>query len=872
MAGGSDRRFAWLVRLFPAATREDHGVEMEQVLRAQYHERPRGVFGPVRFWASATVDALKVAPRQHLEALVQDLRYAVRGLRRAPSFAIAALAIIALGTGATSAVFAVVNAVLFRPLPYVDPARVALVWAVTPGGSTTWLSAPEIDDIARSARAIDGIAGLTDLRFGLTGSGTPEELQIVAASSQLFPLLGVRPQIGRLVEPADDLENAARVVVLSDGLWRRRFGASPGVVGSPVTLDGRSYTVVGVLPPSFTVLPPSSVFPAKTDAWVALQPHLVSRARDIRYLHAIARIAPAASIAGARGELRALGDVLTREHANAYRDGTWSFTVVRMQDDVLKGVRPALLVLFATVGLVLLGACANVAALLLARGEGRRREMAVRAALGASRARIVRQLVTEGLALALIGGLAGLAIAATLPGVASLPPLSSLPRFDEIAIDWRVVGFAVAVSLVTALIFAVAPALELSSLKGVRATETLRASGRSRRTLRAGRILAALEIALAALVLAVALLMARGFSRLLHVEAGFDTSGLVTMRVALPPKYNAAGAVTRFFDGALERIRALPGVTNAAAVSQLPLSGALLASTFVTESATAAGGKLAVDADLRGVSADYFETMGIELTAGRLLTAADLASSPAVAVIDETLQRRLWPNGDAIGRRIQWIRQPDRAIEIVGVVRAVRHRGSDQPARETVYRPHAQYPRFTMYLVARTAADPSGMAGAVAAAVHAIDPNQPVSDVMTMEARARVALAPSAFGAGLGSLLALLAVALAIAGVYGLFAFTVAQRRKEISVRLALGATSARLTRTVLGEAVGIAACGLGAGLPLALAAARWVRAHVIGMPEFDAALVGSVAVVMVGAAMAACWFPARRAARVDPAGALRAE
>lgn len=869
MAG---RRFAWLVRLFPVSTREDHGVEMEQVLRSQYHERSGGAFGALRFWTSATIDAVKVAPRQHLEALVQDLKYAVRALRRSPSFAMTVIATIALGTGATSAVFAVVYAVLFRPLPYVDPARVALVWAVTPGGSTTWLSPPEIDDIARNARSLDGIAGLTDLRLALTGSGTPEELQIVAASVQLFPLLGVRPQIGRLLEPADDRENAARVVVLSEGLWRRRFAAAPGVLGASVTLDGRSYTVVGVLPRTFTVLPPSSVFPAKADAWVALQPHLVSRARDVRYLHAIARVRPDVSIDAARGELRAVAETVTRESASAYKGGSWLFTLVKMQDDVLKGVRPALLMLFATVGMVLLGACANVAALLLARGESRRREMAVRAALGASRARIVRQLVTEGVALALIGGLAGLAIVAALPSATSLPPLSSLPRFDEIAIDWRVLGFALAVSLLTALLFAVAPAVELSSLKGVRSMEALRVSGRSRHTVRTGRVLAGLEIALAALVLAAAVLMARGFGQLLQVEPGFRTAGLLTMRVALPPKYSAAGAVTRFFDGALDRIRSVPGVTSAAAVTQLPLSGAMLGSTFAAESGTAGDGKLTIDADLRGVTPEYFQTMGIELLAGRLLTNRDTASSPAVSVVDEALQRRLWPNGDAIGRQIRWIRQPDRAIEIVGVVRAVRHRGSDQPARETVYRPHAQYPRFTMYLVARTAGDPAAAAGAVEAAVHAVDPDQPVSDVMSMDARARVMLAPSAFGAGLGSVLALLSLGLATVGVYGLFAFTVAQRRREMSVRMALGATPGGLTRAVLGEAAWITACGLLAGLPLAVAAARWIRAHLIGMPEFDATLFGGVALVMLLVALVAGWLPARRAARIDPAGALRAE
>jgi predicted permease len=875
-----DRLIRWLLRLLPFDVRESHGHEMRQVLRAQRHDLTPRRLAAARFWLAAATDIVRVAPRHHADALAQDLRYTARGLRRAPGFAAAAVTTIALGTGAIAAVFAVVSAVLLRPLPYPDASRLALVWATTPEGTRTWLSPPELDDLRRRATTVDAIAGLSDIRLGLTGAGAPEELQIVAASASLFPMLGATPAAGRLLSEDDDRENAPLTVVLSHALWRRRFGGSHAVVGTRILLDGRAYTVAGVLAPSFSVPPPSSVFPARADAWVALRTHLPAVARDIRYLHAMARVRRGVSIDAAGQELAAIGAVVSRDYGGAYGGRAWSFTIVRMQDDLVRHIRPALLVLFGTVTLVLLIACANVAALLLARGESRRREMAVRAALGASRSRILRQLLTEGSVLALLGGAAGLALAAVAPAIAALPPLSALPRFAEVSIDWRVLAFAMAMAMATALVFALAPAIELSSsrLRGYAASARQASGlrgGRTTRTTAYGRALAGFEIALASMVLAVALLLASTFARLLDADPGFRTAGVVSLRISLPPKYRGAPDITRFYDAALEQARRIPAMDSVAAVTQLPLSGALLGSSFTTPAGIdGRGDPQRTDADLRGITPDYFRVLSIPLLEGRGFTPADTADTPPVAIIDDTLARRLWKNRSAIGQRIRWIRRPDAAIEIVGVVRAVRHRGLDQPAQATVYRPHTQYARNTMVIVGRAVpgADAGSAARLVAAAVQSIDPDQPIADVRTLDSLVTLSLAQPGFGASLGAALGILALALTAVGVYGLFAFAVTQRTREMGLRLALGATPQGVLRLVMVEGTFVAAGGVAAGLAGAALAARWIRSLLPETTPPGVAMFAVAAAVTLAAALLACWIPARRAAALDPASVLRSE
>jgi putative ABC transport system permease protein len=709
-----------------------------------------------------------------------------------------------------------------------------------------------------------------DLRFALTDGGEPEEVQIAGASASLFPLLGVRAGVGRLFDHHDDRDGGAEVVVLAHDFWRRRFGGSTSILGRAIRLDGRPYTVIGVLPASFGMLPPSSVFPAKVDAWVPLQPHLPSQARDVRFLHAVARIPQGVNIRQANDELASLGAALSRDFAPSYPDGPMRFQAVPMRDDVVREVRPALILLAGLVGLVLAIACANVAALQLARGHARQREMAIRVALGASRGRLVRQLLAEGAVLAVIGGAAGLALAMLAPIVTALPVLANLPRFADMSLDSRFVIFALGVSTLTALVFALAPVLQMSRGRVCRGQDALRMSARSTGTIRIVRALAIGEVALASSVLVAALALAQAFARTLDHDPGFTPTGMVTMRVSLPPAYQRPD-VERFYERTLDEIRAVPGVTAAAAVTQLPLSGTMLGSTFLGR-VTPSGERQRWDADLRGVTPDYFLTMGIQLVAGRTFGRSDLTDSPAVAVVDETFANRVGAGRRVIGQQLRWIRQPDRPIEIVGLVRAVRHRGLEADPRETVYLPHTQYAKWTMFLTVRVAGDPAAATTGIAAAVHKVDASQPLAEATTLDALVSRSVARPGFGAGLGGSLATLALALAAVGTYGLFAFAVSQRVREMAVRLAIGATPAATLRLVLRDGLFVGSVGLGIGLPLSAIVVGAARTIAFDDLAVEPWVIGTAAATLLAVVAGACWLPARRAASVQPAAALRAE
>ena len=626
--------------------------------------------------------------------------------------------------------------------------------------------------------------------------------------------------------------------------------------------------MIGVLPASFAIVPPTSVFPQRVDAWVPLQPHLPSRARDVRFLHAVARLNPGTTYAAANHELKGLAAAAVREHGDAYRARPVGFDAVSMQDDVLSGVRPALVTLSAVVALVLVIVCANIAALLLSRADSRRREMAIRVALGASGARIVRQLITEGIVLAMAGGVLGVALAAVTPALTSLPVLSDLPRFGDVAFNWRVLGFAMATAIGTAVCFGLAPALHLAQASTPRRQAALRASGRATSSTRAGRVLAVSEIALATVVLVVALLLVRTFVVLLERDLGFSPEGVVTMRVSLPPAYERQ-QVAPFFDAVLDGVRRLPGVHSASAVTQLPLSGTLLGSAVYVDGASEAS---RVPVDLRGMTPDYLAALGIRLLAGRGFGPGDTSDGPAVAVVDERLAQRLWPGRSAVGQRLRWIRQPDAPVEVVGVVGAVRHRGPFAEPQPTVYRPHTQYVRWTMTLAVRVTGEPAAATTAIAAVVHRVDPLQPVADVRTMPTMARQSVAQPGFGAALGGALALLATTLAAVGVYGLFAFAVAERRREMAVRMALGATRAAIVRLVLGDGLRVVLIGLAIGVPAASLSAHALATQAVDVSSATPAILAAAAVVLVAVTASASAIPALRASRVEPASALRSE
>jgi putative ABC transport system permease protein len=861
------RRYRWLLRLLPRTFRD----EWERDLVADWREQEHATARPTAFWRRAIVDTIGVGLREYVVAAARNLGVAARRLRRAPAFTAAAVLTLALGIGATTGVFALVDAVLLRPLPWTAPDRVGLVWAVRPDGPPTWLSMPELDDLPALSPGLAAVAGVTDVRLALAAAGgaNSEEVQGLAVSHGLLRLLGVAPALGRDFTRDDDRPEAAPVVLLSDAIWRSRYGADAGIVGKSITLDEHAFRVVGVLPARFSLLPPTSVLPEHVDLLVPLEPAAASRQRSVRFLHVLARLRPGATFAGVDAELRARGAVLTRGFADTYPGGGWTFTIGSFERDVLRQARSALGLLSALVVLVLALACVNVAHLIVARQDARRRDLAVRTALGASGAQLAgEQLAETGLIAAAAGGL-GLILAAAIPPALRAIDPGALPRLADASIDPRVLVFAGALIAATAL-SAAAASLVARRWLVAETTATSRSGGRTRAGARLARALVVLQTAGATTILVAAVFLTDALLRLQQVELGVRAEGLVTARVSLTPRYPDGPQAARFFERATEALAARPGVAGAAAISQLPLSGALLGSSFVD---TARGPDARVDVDLRAVTPAWFGVAGTPLVAGRGFGPGDVAGAPRVAIVDETLARRLVPGGgSAIGRRIRWIRQPDVDVEIVGVVRAVRHRGATDAPMPTVYRPLAQYPRWSMFLAARVAPGQTLTHADVQAAVGAIDPTQAVADVAAMPARVARSMARPRSSTWLAAALAAVALVLATVGVYGVLSVGVAARRREFGVRLAIGARPRAVLARVLGEGVSLTAAGIAVGTAGGIGVISLARAAMPAAQASVAAACAAAALVVLGCAAAALWVPARRASAVDPRMALQAD
>lgn len=802
-----------------------------------------------------------------MESLARDFRHALVSLRRAPAFCAAAILTLALGSGAAVAVFAMVNAVLLKPPPYRDPSRVMLVWATPPDGSRTWLSLAELDDLTHDASTLTDLSGLMDLRMNLTGGGPPEEIQIVAASGTMFRLVGVDAAIGRTFDLADDRVGAEPVIVLSEPFWRRRFGGNPSIVGASLQLDGRSYRVRGILPRDFNVLPPSSVFPASVDAWVPLAPHAPTRQRDVRYLHAMGRLAPGQTVAAADRQLRSLSASYARAYPQAYRPSAWTFTIVPYQTDVVRQARPALLALSVIVIVVFAIACVNVANLLLARAERRRRELVVRVALGARPGRLVQLLFAEAALLGGSGCALGCVIALGIPRlVAALDP-QAFPGLSVAAIvDWRLLTFASALMGLVVVWFSVVPVFD--AFKARDASSVDRAAGRSRVSASVGRALAAFQIGLASIAVISTALLVRTVAKLQEVPTGLNPRGAVTFRITLPPGYGG-DASAAFFERAADRIGQLHDVTAVGAVTQLPMSGASLGSSF--QSWTDAGGRPA-DADLRGATEGYFAAMGIPIVAGRSFLATDAADRPSVAVVDRAFARRLRPDGNVVGLSIRWMRRPADPIEIIGIAGDVHHRGPVTAPRETVYRPARQYARSSMTFVLRGPGDPGALVTSAVSVIHDLDPKQPVAAVRRMEQVVQRALAQPRLAATLATGLGALALIVAVVGVYGVLSYRVSQRVREFAVRVALGAGPWGIRRLVLREGALVMAAGLAIGLGLAPAATRALDAVVFGVSMTDPVAYLASAGLLALATAAACLVPANRASRSDPMTVLRGD
>jgi len=795
--------------------------------------------------------------------LVNDLRYGARALLKSPMFSGVAVLALALGIGATTALFTVVNGVLLQPLPFDEPGRLLAInethprigrFSVAPGNFVSWQEEGTVF-------AGMGVYGGTSLV--LTGEGEPEEWRGATVSAGLFTTLGMRPPIGRDFLPEEDQPGRDDVVILSQGLWQARFGGTPDVIGRTLTLNGRPRTVVGVMPPGFEFLRPDVV------AWVPVALTAEDRRNHgAHYLRAVGRLKEGLTIEQALAELDTIAARLEQVFQESNKD--WRVEARPLLEVVVGSSRPALLVLLGAVGFVLLIACANVANMLLARATVRQKEMAIRIALGAGRWRVVRQLLAEALLLGIAGGAAGLAIAAW--GLSILPALApGLPRLSEVALDLRALAFTGGLALLTGVVFGLAPAFQIARPD---VTESLKDGGHgasgSRGRLRLRQALVVVEVALAVVLLIGAGLLIRSFWNLQHVDPGFRQENVVAAFVSLPPaRYSDDEQAIGFYRRLLERASTLPGVESAAVTAAMPFWNDYVQGFRFQERPEPAPGEWPAT-NYYAVSADYFRTLGIPLRRGRLFTDRDRAGAPRVAIINETMARRMFPGEDPIGQHIHVTAGPPAFREIVGIVGNVKQYELDADAPMQTYEPFLVQPYRRMTLVLRTATDPALLAAAVRQAVQALDPDQPVSRVATLQELVADSVAQPRASARLITVFGAVALLLAAVGVYGVMAFTVAQRRREFAIRIAIGAGKGRVLRLVIGQGLTLAAMGVAAGIGGAFALTRLTASLLFGVTATDPVTFALVPAVLAGVALGGSALPAWRATTVDPVTALR--
>ncbi|HEX8272227.1 MAG TPA: ABC transporter permease [Longimicrobiaceae bacterium] len=808
-----------------------------------------------------------------MDTLLQDVRYAFRRLRKSPGFAAVAILTLALGIGANSAIFSVVNAVLLRSLPYADAERLVLVTHLTSTGDRAPMSPANFRDARREVRSLEELSFWSYSGSGrtLTGVGDPVQLDAASVGAGFFDVLRARPLLGRTFRPDENEPGHNRVAVLGHGVWRQRFGADPKVVGRTITLDGEPYQVVGVMPEGFG-------YPGDREVWVPqeYEEFFMSEAsRGSWFMVGIGRLKPGVPHERAAREVAALGARLSRQYPET--NATVGLTSISLYENMVGDVRTSLLVLLGAVGLVLLIACANVANLLLARAAAREAEVAVRVALGAGRRRLIRQLLAESLVLALLGGLAGLLLAVW--GTSALVALDpqGIPRLDEVRVDGTVVAFTLGAALLAGVLFGMVPAVQVtrSGLFG-----SLREGGRGalsgRGSARVRSALVVVEMALAVMLLAGAGLLIRSFVRLQEVDPGFRTEGALSFTLSLPSAaYGEDAARAAFYERLLERLEGLPGVRSAAAVSQLPMGGSAQFLTFAVDGRAPVQPGNDPAAQVLRATPGYFRSLAIPVERGRAFSEQDRAGTPRVVVLNRAAVRRFFPGEEPLGQRILMALGADTVTvpwEVVGVVGDVRHFGVEAEAQPAMYFPQAQAPAGSMGVVVRTAVAPLSVAGAVRREVRALDPNLPLGDLQPLEQLTADSVSQPRFYMLMLCIFAGVALALAAIGIFGVISYSVAQRTREIGVRVALGADPASVLRIVVGGALGLAALGVGIGLLGALAGTRVLSGLLFGVAATDPATYAGVAVVLLAVAGLASWLPARAATRVDPAIALRAE
>jgi putative ABC transport system permease protein len=821
-----------------------------------------------------------------MDSFWQDLRYGWRMLRSRPGFTLVAVLTLALGIGANTAIFSAVNALLLRPLPIDDPDRLVHGMALREGFDPFGASLLEYDFYRNESRSFVNSGMGTPRLFNLVGWGEPERLRGAAVTASYLATVGVKPALGRVFADEDDRPGGPAVALVGHDLWQRRLGGDSGVIGRSLNLEGRSYDIVGVLPPGFDM-------PYSAEVWVPMQVSIGALPMDRRAATAhefVGRLKPGVALAQADAELKGLARRLEQEHPQIRRG--WSFGIIPIRQLLLADLdgrtHRALVVLVVAVGFLLLICCANVAGLLLARGVAREGEIAVRLSLGAGRGRLVRQLLTESLLLAMIGGAAGVLLAFwILPVLTTLNPVRAfvlIPYLNEFRIDGRVLLFSLALSLVAAGIFGLVPSLRAAGSAGLmtvlkRREQRAGAGAAGRRSL--GTLVVA-EMAIATTLLVGGGLVVQSFQRLQRVDLGFLPDGVLTMELPLSPaKYAGLQQQTQFMDQLLERVRSLPGVASAGMTTNVPLQrGVTLDSVFEVEGRPRANPSDVPITAHRLVTSGYMETIGLTLVQGRMLDARDRDVALPVAVVSEELVRQSWPGEDPIGKRLRRIRTGERGpwMTVVGVVKDIKEdRFNFRGLRPVWYLPYAQqaFPvpvSLPLNLVVRTSGDPTSLAAAVSAAVHAVDPDQPVAGVMPLPEAISDVLIAERFSAVLMGTLAALGLLLAALGLYGVMAYSVGRRTGEIGLRMALGARPRDVLRLVVGQGAWLVGIGLALGVAGAWGLTRLIASGLYQVDAGDPTTFAGVALLLAAVALLACWVPARRATRIDPMAALRSE
>jgi len=807
--------------------------------------------------------------------LLQDLRYGVRMLRRGRAMTVVAVVSLALGIGANTAIFSVINAILLKSLPYRDPDRLVLLWGELPaeGHHRSQVSATDVDDWRHQQTVFEDVTTYGNWSATFLGSGEPERIPGIQVGDGYFQIMRGAPLLGRVFLPEEQQDGKDRVIVLGYGLWQRRFGGDPQIVGQQVNLSGKPYTIVGVMPPEFSSLPSSLVgLPGQFYRPVA-EPHDEDE-RASRHLRSIARLKPGVSLRQAQSEMNVIAGRLEREHPRSNQG--YGVQLVTLSEDTVGGLRPTLLALFGAVVFVLLIACANVGNLLLARSTARQKEIAIRAALGAARVRLVRQLLTESALLALLGGALGLLLALWATSLIETLGSQVTPLLSGIRINGRVLGFTAVISMLASVIFGLVPTLHASKPDLNEALkEGGRSSGAASSSNRLRGVLVVSEIALALVLLVCAGLLIRSVMRLRDMSPGFNPSHLLTMNVPLPlSRYPQRDSWVAFYRQAVDRVETLPGVQSAGFTSILPFGSNFDGRSLAVEDHPVPRGQ-EMSVDLYIVTPGYLQTMSIPLRQGRAFTEQDTEQTPMVALINETMARQLWPHESPLGKRIKFPgseKNPQPWRTVIGVMSNVKQSGLDKEAQMQIYLPEAQYPTSGMTLVVRASVDPNSLIAAVSHEIHAADRDLAIDSIATMEQLLASSISLRRFSMLLLVIFAGVALVLAAVGIYGVISYSVTQRTHEIGVRIALGATPGDILRLVVRQGITLALVGVGIGVLAACGLTRLLATLLYGVSSTDLATFSAISLLLVGVALVASFIPARRATKVDPMVALRYE